>query len=623
MPVTRSLGFVMGATAAFAMAFGGSSGASAEVALPVAGPLASTPSAHDERAAIPAASPDGNVVTRGATALGRGGISMNGRINPRGAPTAYYFEYGATTDYGFATPLAPLGPKLTAHYAESFDAGLAGWRGGSGADLRHVPTGGVDGRGFVRYTEPTGDDYNHIDGIGVIHLVEYLYPGTFDADAPTVALGGGDPDFRDAKVKRVLRGNAWEARGSELVWWSQIDQAHGIYAPGEEPRYSNWAHTGFFLTDHLFSGAWETASYRLLNDTTEWTYAGTNRALNAQLARNSYVYAPLDDVLAHLDTDFFHVLAYIDNTEYPSGSIDLDDIEIAYRNHSLVLPSNGGVLISAPAGSPDEPAALTDGWRAGPRKMWQTAPNPSGPQEIVYAFKRPVVVERVQLHQHTVFPSAEVEILVSTDGATWTPIAAAKMAESHPAGENFNYLLEKGLAVQARGLKVRIWSGYRAEAWGLGEIEVFGTGAQMQTDDDFYCLNADIDGYRPGETVHYRLVAVSERDVTRGGDQSYTFPVDRRPHATTRPASRIVAGGAKLEARINTLGEEGEVFFEYGPDLTYGTQTIRARAGPELTPRTVVENLTGLAPGGTVHYRVVVRTAAGAVHGGDETFFAR
>ncbi len=576
---------------------------------------------YDPDARPPAPSPDGNVVTYAATELGLTGLSANGRIQPHGAPTDYYFEYGPTTAYGKKTPVAPLGPKLAGYYEESFNSGLAGWRGGAGTDLKFMASGA--GAGFARYLEPTDTDYNHVDGIGLLHLVQYFYPGTFDGDAPTAAFGGADPDFRDAKIAPTLRGNAWAPNGTELVWWSQIDPHHGAYAAGEQQRYSNWAHTGFFLTDSLVSGQWETPTYRLWNDTTEWTYAGTNRELNVQLNRDMYVYAPLHAVLEHLDTDIFHLLAYIDTAVYPEGSIDFDNLQITYRNHSLVFPSNGAKLTSSPAGS-DNPTALTDGWRNGAGKTWKSGPSPSGPLEIVYDFAAPVVVQKVQLHQNVDFPSKNVEVLVSTDGGgTWDSIVQDTMPASHPAGPNFTYLLATGLSAPATKLKVRVLDGYRTDAWGLGEIEVFGTGARMQTDDDFYRLNADITGLAPGETVHFRLVGVIDGKTVAGGDQSYTAPADKKPFAVTGAAGRQRAGTANLQARINTLGFEAQVFFEYGPDTSYGSTTISKRAGPEITPRTVVENLSGLTPGSTVHYRIVVQGTQGTVPGKDATFVAK
>lgn len=562
------------------------------------------------------------VVTYPATSLGLAAFSANGRVQPHGQATSYYFEYGATAAYGQRTPTKAVPPRLTSHYRESWDTGLGAWRGGAGEDLSFVPTGGVSG-GFAHYAEPTTHDYNHQDGIGILHLVQYWYPGTFDADAPTAALGGADPDMRDAKIHVAVRGNDWQPHGTELLWWSQVDIDHGALASGVEFRRSNWAHTGFVLTDALFSGTWESVDYRLFNDTTDWTYAGTNRELNEELDRSVYFYSPLDDVLGHLDIDVFHLLTFVDPYNTPTGSIDFDDFELTYRNHSLLAPSNGGSLRTFPAGSTDDPAALTDGWRNGPGKMWRSAPSPQAPMEIVYDFAQLVTVDRVQLHQHADSPSKDVEVLASTDGVTWTTIVQDVVPEAAEAGPNFAYLLAKDLGTPARMLKVRLLSGYQADYWGLGEIEVFGSGAAMLTDDDWYRLNGDITGLVPGQAYHYRLAAVSEGKTVLGQDRTFVVPGTTKPEVATGAATRIAASSAKLEGRLNTLGAEASVYFEYGADPSYGLATEPLRAGPEITPRTFVGALSGLTAGSTIHYRLVAVGATDTTYGSDATFVAR
>lgn len=240
------------------------------------------------------------IVTGAATSLGLSGFSANGRIQPHGAATEYFFEYGKTTAYGSQTATRSLAPRLAAFYRESWDTSRAGFKGGAGKDLTFSATGAVSG-GMVHYEEPTLTDYNHVDGIGLLHLVQYFYPGTFQEefwegdDSPTASFGGRDPDFRDARVRVSVRGTAWQPSGTELLWWAQVDTTHGHPVGDEEFQYSNWAHTGFNLTDALLSGAWEQVEYRLWNDTTDWTYAGTNRELNAALNRSVYVYSSLDD----------------------------------------------------------------------------------------------------------------------------------------------------------------------------------------------------------------------------------------------------------------------------------------------------------------------------------------
>ena len=76
--------------------------------------------------------PPPEVVTYPATSLGLSAFSANGRVQPHGQATSYYFEYGTTTTYGQHTTTKAVPPRLTAHYRESWDAGLgslARWRG--------------------------------------------------------------------------------------------------------------------------------------------------------------------------------------------------------------------------------------------------------------------------------------------------------------------------------------------------------------------------------------------------------------------------------------------------------------------------------------------------------------
>lgn len=590
-------------------------------------PPTTKPTEPTEPTEPPPATVDPEVVTGTATSLGLKAFSANGRIQPHGAPSKFYFEYGSTTAYGSTTTKKAMPPRLAAHYQESWDDGAGGWQGGSGGDLAYLPTDGVSG-GTVRYSEPTGDDYNHIDGIGLIHLVQWMNPGTFELpEQPTAALGGGAPDMRDARIQVSVRGHGWKTSGSELLFWAQTDVYHGSPPPGIETNFTNWAHTGFYLTDALFSGQWETVTYRLENDTTMWTYAGANRAVNKELNRSVYVYAPLDETLSNMDVDFFHLLAFIDVNTYPEGSIDFDNLDITYRNHSLVFPSNGGSLVSAPTGSEDDPATLTDGWRSGTGRTWKSPASPKSPQEIVYEFETPVTLDRVQLHQNLEWPSRNVEILASEDGTTFTSIATGEMPATAAAGKNFAFYLQKGLREvydrPVKRLKVRILDGYRAKHWGLGEIEVFGDGAEMETDDDWYNVNNDITGLTAGEVVHYRLVTEADGKTFYGADQVYTVPLDTKPEVATGSATRIAGGSAKLEGRMNSLGGIAQVYFEYGPTTSYGTKTVKQRKAQEITPRTVVQTITELAPGSVVHYRMVATSKAGTTYGEDRTFVAQ
>lgn len=565
---------------------------------------------------VAADAPKADVETRAAAALGNTALTASGRIQPHGLPTTYWFEYGPTTNYGKQTSQQALPPKLAAFYHESWDRGPGGWSGGmSGKDLVHHKEGGAAG-GFMRFSEPSGDDPNHVDGIGTLHLTSYFYPGTHPSDAGLQGWwGGGDPDLRDAKVTISVRGNQFVPNGAELVWWTQSDNdiAEQLTANW---RRANWAYTGFSLNDALVSGKWETVSYRLTNDPHAWTYGGNNLAQN----RPNYAYDSINNSLARLSCDFFHLLTFVNPNERPTGSIDIDEFTVAYRNYSLVHPANGGKLVSAPKDGLDDPAKLTDGWRHGKDRSWRSAKDPKSPQEFLYLFAGPVTIKTIQLHQHAEWPSKDVEVLTSEDGVTWTPLVTKSLPENSPGGPNFAFLIERNLNRKATVVKVNLLSGYRPEHWGLGEIEVFGDGGVRSTDDDWYHVNLDLTELKPGETSHYRLVAENSAGKVAGPDVAFTVPADAKPHVVTGESKRIGTETATLTGRLTPMGKRTQFHFEYGPDTKYEMKSAEQYGGLQITPRLAAIALTGLKPDTTYHYRLVGVNESGTTVGADAAF---
>lgn len=564
------------------------------------------PQAGDE--AVP------DVASSPAEPLGTTGLSVNGSIHSHGRPTDWYVEYGPTAAYGKQTKTDAIPPRLAAYYQETWDTSAGGWQGGmSGADTTHQPTGGVSG-GCLRFSEPSGNDPNHVDGIGTLHLCKYIYPGLLPGANGTLMLAAGDPDMRNARVQLKVRGNAWQANGSELVWWTQ-SQSNIERLFNADWRRANWAYSGFSLTPFLGSGKWESVDYRLQNDSTQWSYGGNNLAQN----RPNYEYWPINESQRHLNNDFFHLLTFVDPAKLPQGSIDFDDLVVTYHNYSLLIPSNGGHLVSFPEGTKDA-ATLTDGWRFGDGKMWQSAPNPTQPQQFTWKFDKPITIEAVQIHQHTTVPAKTVEVAVSLDNQTWTPLAKLDLPENSKHGPNYAYGLVRPDRTQAAFVKVSIMSGYKADAWGLGEVEIFGTGATLLPDDEPTAVTADIGGLTAGSTCHYRLVAVRDGKTYPGEARTFAVPATTAPHVSALPASRITATSARLEARLNSMGQRTQFRFEFGTDINYGKITPETYGGLQITPRLAAIAVNDLTPGTTYHYRVIAKNETGTTTGPDMVF---
>ncbi len=135
---------------------------------------------------------------------------------------------------------------------------------------------------------------------------------------------------------------------------------------------------------------------------------------------------------------------------------------------------------------------------------------------------------------------------------------------------------------------------------------------------------------RPGASV-----AQLRADLLQGGDPvaalSGTTTSGRRlnargslqhggPLAVTGAPSATGTGGATLTGRVNPVGAETSYRFEYGLDQGYGSQTTPRSAGAGPTAQPVSEDVSGLQPGTTYHYRLVASRDGVDRPGDDMTF---
>jgi hypothetical protein len=64
------------------------------------------------------------VTTQAATSVGQNGATLNGQVNPNGASTTYYFDYGTSAAYGSSTTQTSAGSGTTAQAVSAVISGL-------------------------------------------------------------------------------------------------------------------------------------------------------------------------------------------------------------------------------------------------------------------------------------------------------------------------------------------------------------------------------------------------------------------------------------------------------------------------------------------------------------------
>lgn len=471
------------------------------------------------------------------------GFSVNALINGRGRPGTWRVEYGATSSYGSTTDDRELPPKLGAHFDARWDeaAGTAGFLSGIARDrLSYVATGGPTGGPFVRYVDDgtPGNDTNHIDGIGIIHLGLYFYTGHLNPpDTARFFLGGGFPDFRGATFSMWLRGQSWDPKGATIGTWVQgfrepayVDLTEDAVPPLVPLCYPNWAYEGDATrTAAATSSSWSECTWSLDSRTDHWTFGGANGG------RSVYDYGEIDSLLSKLTVDCFPVQILRTNlSDPPSGGLDYADLRITYRQHSLLVADNGGALVSSPAGGTGA-EYLTDGYRNGAGREWQSEENPSSPQDFVFSFADPVTLDSVTVHNATVNPSAGFQVAVSENGGgSWTTLYTGTLPDTSDHGPNDLFHIVNDFDLDGDGnaiwvpihpnpvdrLRIRLTSGVSATRWGLGEIEAHGTGASKASERAAVALSRDV--VVAAGTYHFRVVVETDRGTAYGPDQTVT-----------------------------------------------------------------------------------------------------
>jgi phosphodiesterase/alkaline phosphatase D-like protein len=134
-------------------------------------------------------------------------------------------------------------------------------------------------------------------------------------------------------------------------------------------------------------------------------------------------------------------------------------------------------------------------------------------------------------------------------------------------------------------------------------------------------VNADIAGLAPDTTYHYRLVVTSNGGTDFSPDQTFTT-YTTAPAVATGQATSVASTTATLGGSLNPQGAATTYWFQYGTTTAYSTSVPAgaADAGAGEGFQSVTQIATGLTPGTTYHFRLVTNNAGGSAYGADQTF---
>jgi hypothetical protein len=146
-----------------------------------------------------------------------------------------------------------------------------------------------------------------------------------------------------------------------------------------------------------------------------------------------------------------------------------------------------------------------------------------------------------------------------------------------------------------------------------GTVDAGATGEDQEVEDE-------AEGLEPNTTYEVTLVGKNAGDPVSDGPVSFNTDAVA-PDAQTS-AAFVLEGATRalLGGSVNPLNSPSEYWFEYGPTTAYGSSTAHGDAGAGAASQVVSNEVTGLSPGSTYHYRLVSESAAGRTEGVDSVF---
>ena len=125
----------------------------------------------------------------------------------------------------------------------------------------------------------------------------------------------------------------------------------------------------------------------------------------------------------------------------------------------------------------------------------------------------------------------------------------------------------------------------------------------------------------PATTYHVRLLAKQTYPPTETASSAVTFTTTGASPSVETAATDVEADSATLRASINPEGQAvSNYHFEWGTSNAYGSSTPAGNLPSGSSAVAIEEELSGLTPGQTYHYRLLATNGTGTTQGPDQTF---
>jgi hypothetical protein len=579
-------------------------------------------------------------ITLAATNATLTGAQLNGTVNPNGASTTYYFEYGTTTSYGTQTNTAIAGsgtsalgvnavlsgltPTTLYHYRvvatnsvgtiQGSDMTVTTGLGPSAATLAatNVTLSGAQLNGTIN---PNGSsttyyfEYGTTTGYGAQTTNTSAGSGTSPSSVNTIVSGLTPSSFYHYRV--VAANSVGMSQGSDMTFTTALPpiattlaatnvtltgaQLNGTINPNGSSTtyYFEYGTTTGYGTQTSSAVAGSGTSALSVNAVMNGLISATVYHFRAVATSNTGSSQGSDMTFTTGTTPVGPTAVTVAATTITiagaqlNGSVNPNGSSTTYYFEYGTTTSYGTQTGSASAGSGTSALslnAIVNGLTSSTLYHYRiVATNSTG----------------VSQGSDMTFMTAGVAPTVATFAASnVAPTTAQVNGTVNPNGSSTTYYFEYGTTTSY---------GTRTSSTGAG------SGTTVSS------VNSALSGLSPVTVYHYRVVASNGGGTSQGSDMTFTTALS--PTASTLAASSVTLTGALLNGAVSPNGASTTYYFEYGTTASYGTQTGSASAGSGSRVINYVSAfLSGLTPAALYHYRVVATNSGGTSQGNDTTF---
>jgi hypothetical protein len=557
--------------------------------------------------------------------------TLNGSVNPEGAASSYYFEYGPTTSYGSKMPLKAkevgAGTK-----AVEVSTPIVALSGNTTYHYRIVAknTGGTtNGSDKTFLTKPPEWRARLLPQPGESGEERRAYGISCARSDACVAVGF---NFRlgTYKTKVTLaeswNGEAWSAMSTPNPSGLEEGTAHNRYAMLRGVScdsvtdctavglYRGTAEAVEPLSDHWDGSKW-----------TELTTPKPSGATEAELDGVSCVSSTACEAVGSYKNSSGTKVTLAEHwngttweeqaTPNPSGATSSRLVGVSCTS------STQCTAVGYFKNSSNVEKTLAERWN-GTKWEEQSTPNPTGtPIATLEGVSCSSSTECTAVGAYDKQPHF-VPLAERWNGSTWVEQSAPVLDEegglhsvsctsSNACTAAGSYYSPAPFDKGFRSLVER-WGG---STWSILEIATLSVPAGWWHEswlNGISCSEAEVCG-SVGQSL-------SAPKGSTAHEIAYANQTLGRPKVATESASGITQTEATLNATVNPNGVETKYYFEYGPTTSYGTKTTEVSGGSGMSNLKASQAITGLTASTTYHFRIVATNVNGTSEGADQVF---